>query len=163
MLLRLRAGNAHPLDDCCWNDNPRHLVRQKFRVAQRYERPDPGDNRDAHVLDSTEELLQLLHVEDGLSDGILGTGLNLPLEPLEFLRGIDRRWIHSDSNSESGRLADRIATRVKAAIQVADEIGQPDRIDIEDRRRVRIRPHLGRIPGDHHQVAQPGKMRAQQV
>ena len=51
------------------------------------------------------------------------------------------------------RLAERVAAGIQAVIEPADEIGQPDAVDVEDRGRVRIRPHLRRIAGDDEQVA----------
>ena len=48
-------------------------------------------------------------------------------------------------------------------IEVAHEVREADRVDVEHRRRVGIRPHLRRIAGDEEQVAQADGRRAQQV
>ena len=48
-------------------------------------------------------------------------------------------------------------------IEIVDEVRQPDRVDVEHRRRVRVRPHLRRIAGDDQHVAQANGRRAQQV
>ena len=77
--------------------------------------------------------------------------------------GIDRDRIHADADREARRLADRVAARIEAVIQVADEIRQSDRVDVEHRGRVGIRSHLRRIAGDDEQIAEANGRRAQQV
>ncbi len=48
-------------------------------------------------------------------------------------------------------------------IQLVDHIGQTDRVNIENGRRIRIRPHLRRIAGNDQKIAQAQRRRAEQI
>ena len=82
--------------------------------------------------------------------------MNLVLE-------IDGRGIDPDSNRKARRLANLVAARIEAVIQVVHEIGQPDRVHVEHRRGIRIGTHLRRIAGDDQHVAEPDRRRSQQI
>jgi hypothetical protein len=72
--------------------------------------------------DALEEALELTRVEHRLRDRILGAGVDLPLEALDLVCGIDGGRVHSYADRERGRRADRVAPRIQPAIQVADEV-----------------------------------------
>ena len=48
-------------------------------------------------------------------------------------------------------------------VQPRDEVGEADRIDVEDRRRVGIVADAARIAGDEHEIAQAHGVRAEQI
>src|SRR5438270_3453568 len=108
VLLRLRARDAHPVDDPGGHDNTGYLVGEELGVAQRDERPNPGDDRNAHMLDGAEKFLQLRDIEHRLRDGVLRARFDFPFEALQLLSRIDRGRIHPDAHGESGRLTDRV-------------------------------------------------------
>ncbi len=163
VLFGFGAGCAHALDDLPRNYDSRHLIGQELRVAQRNQRPDPRHDRNASVLDRREKLLELFDVEHWLGDRVFGARFHFPLEPLELLRGVQRRGIHPNADRELRRLADRVPAGIEPAIQLAHEIGETDRIDVEHRGRVRVRPHLWWITGDEQQIAETNGRRAQKV
>ena len=115
------------------------------------------------MLDRREEFLELHHIEHRLRDRVLSPRLHLPLEAFELLRRINRGRIHADTNRELRRLANRVAARIQSPIQVAHEVGEPDRINVEHGGRVRIRPHLWRIAGDEKHVAKTDRCRTQKI
>ena len=99
---------------------PGHLVGQELGVAHRDERPDAGDDRDAHVLDAARrKRSSCADVEHRLRDRVLGARLHLPLEALELVRGIDRGRDSRRRRSRTRRRADRVAAGIEPAIQVA--------------------------------------------
>ena len=57
----------------------------------------------------------------------------------------------------------RLAADVEPAVQPRDDVREADRIDVEDRRRVRIVADLRRIAGDEQHVADAHRVRAEQV
>ena len=61
------------------------------------------------------------------------------------------------------RRANRLAADVAAVIQARHDVGQADRVDVEDRRGVGIVADAPGIAGDEQQVAQAHRVRAEQV
>src|SRR5688572_41251 len=163
MLLRLRAGGAHPLDDRFRHDDSRHLVGQELGVTQGDERPDSGDDWNPRMVDRAKKSFQLLHIEHRLRNRVLRTRFDLPLEPFELVRRIERGRIHADTNREPRWLTDGVAAGIEPAIELADEVGETDRVDIEYRRRIRVRTHLRRVAGDEEYVAESHRRRPEQI
>ena len=64
---------------------------------------------------------------------------------------------------ERGRRANRLAADVAAMVQARHDVGQPDRIDVEHGRGVRIIADAPGIAGDEQQIAQAHGVRAEQV
>ena len=62
-----------------------------------------------------------------------------------------------------GGRTDRLPADVAAVIQPRHDVGQPDRVDVEDGGRVRIIADAPGIAGDQQQIAQTHRVRAQQV
>src|SRR5262245_36579935 len=141
-----------------WN-----FVVQKLGVAVTGQRPDSRDDRDAAMFYTLEEVFELPDVEDRLRDGEFGAGLDLPLEAPDFIIQVNRARVDAHADDEFRRLADRIAAGIEAVVEVVDQVRQTDRIDIEDGRGVRVRPHLRRIAGDDQKVSQSERRRPEQV
>jgi hypothetical protein len=65
-------------------------------------------------------------------------GLHLVAEALALVRRVDRRRVDADADHEARRRADRGSARVEPAVEVRHQVRQPDRVDVEDRRRVGV-------------------------
>ena len=107
--------------------------------------------------------LELTGVEHRLRDRVLGARLHLPVETPQLVVEIEMSRIDADADREARRLAERIAAEVEAAVHEADHVGQADRVDVEHRRRVRVRSHLRRIAGDEQHVAQAERRAAEKI
>src|SRR5690606_30908820 len=97
VLLPLLARAAHPIEDRIRHADARHLVRQELGVARGDERPDPGDDRDADPpsVELFQEGEELFGIEDGLSDRVLGAGLDLPVEAPQLVLEVDRAGVRA--------------------------------------------------------------------
>jgi len=69
------------------------------------------------------------------------------------LISLERRRIHAHPDGELRGRADGVTAWIEPVIQLAHQVGQADGIDVEHRRRVGIRPHLGRVASDEKKVA----------
>ena len=78
------------------------------------------------MLDAAQEVAQLLHVEDGLRDGELGPGLDLPLEALYLFVEVERAGVDADADAKGRGRAYRIVAEVEAVVEFADHVGQAD-------------------------------------
>src|SRR5436853_944908 len=144
--------SLHSLQHGFGNNDSRHLVRQEFRVAIRDQRPDSGYDWNSEALDSLQESPQLLGIERRLCDRIFRARFHLPFESPEFVFQVHGAWIDANAYIERCGLADWISSDIKTVIQPVDHIRQTDRIDVEDRGSIRIRPHLRRIAGYDQEV-----------
>src|SRR5690348_10772731 len=79
-LLPLVLRAAHPSEHCIGDRHARDLVREKLRVTQREQRPDPRHDRNLELPGALQEPLELLGIEHGLRHGELGAGVHLPRE-----------------------------------------------------------------------------------
>ncbi len=80
--------------------------------------------------------------------------------------GIGRKRIDRDADVEPRRGADRLTRDVEPVVEPLDHVRQPDRVHIEDRGRIgiaRLRRVRCRRPGRQQDVAQPHRVRADQV
>ena len=80
------GGFAHPAQDGVGDLNSRDLVGQEFRIPRGDQGPDTSRYGNAEVspIQLFQKRLQLGHVEYGLGDGELGSGIHLPVESLEL-------------------------------------------------------------------------------
>src|SRR5262245_7837790 len=101
---------------------------------------------------TSEEVLELLDIENWLRDGVFGAGFDLPLEATDFVIEIDRAGIDAHADDEFRRLADRVSARIEAVVELIDQVRQTYGINIEDGRGVRIWSHLRRIAGDDQEI-----------
>ena len=76
---------------------------------------------------------------------------------------IERAGFARHADVKRRRLADRLPADVEPAVQPRDHVGQADRIDVEDRRRVRVVADAWRVAGDEQHVADAHRVRAEQV
>ena len=142
---------------------PGHLVGQELGVPKRHQRPDPCHDRNPEALDPPEEPVELGEIEHRLGDRPLRARLHFPRESLELALEVGRGGIHADADDELRRLADRISAGIEPAIEPRHEIGESDAVDVEDRRRLGIGPHLRWIPGDDEQVPDSRRRGAEQI
>ena len=56
-------------------------------------------------------------VEHRLRDDVLRPGLDLPVEPAQFLVEVDRARVHAHADAEPRRLPDRRAREVEAVVR----------------------------------------------
>src|SRR5262249_32857778 len=154
---------AHPFEHRVGHGYAGDFVVQKLGVAVTDQRPDARDDRDATVFDALEEGFQLLGVEDRLRDGVFRSGFDLPFKAADLVIQVDRAGIDAYADDKLRRLADRVSARIQSVIQAVDQVGQSDRVNVEDGRGVRVRPHLRRVAGNDQEVAQAKRRRAQQV
>ena len=64
---------------------------------------------------------------------------------------------------KAGRLADRLPADVAAVVELRDDVGQADRVDVEDGGGIRIVAERRGIAGDEQQVANAHRVGAQQI
>ena len=60
------------------------------------------------MLDTLNEISELVGIKNWLGDRILRAGFDLILETTDLFLGIDCPWIDADADAECGRLADGI-------------------------------------------------------
>src|SRR5205085_8660262 len=94
-------SDAHALHNRRRDAHARHFVVQEFRIAERDERPDARDNRDAHMLYALQKVAQLFSVEDGLRDGVLRTSFHLPLETFDLFVQVERARIDAEDRKST--------------------------------------------------------------
>jgi hypothetical protein len=61
-----------------------------------------------------------------LSDGVFGSGFDLPFKTPDFFFEIDRARIDADSDGESRGTANRVVSLIKPVIELVDHICQTD-------------------------------------
>ncbi len=149
------VGVPHAPEDGLRDDHARYFIGEELGVARRHQRPDPGDDGNPYSVDLAQEALELRHVEHRLRDGKLGSGLDLVHETPQLHGRIDGGRVASDADGVARRFADGVAAGIEAVIQVVDQIGQADRVDVEDGGRVRVGAHLRRVPGNEQDIPQP--------
>src|SRR6185369_9598074 len=98
--------------------------------------------RNATVLDPLEKDMELLDIKHRLGNGILGAGLDLPLEAFDFFIKIHRAGINADADRESGRFASRVIPQIQSVVQLVDHVRQTDSVNVEYGCGIRVRPHL---------------------
>jgi hypothetical protein len=76
---------------------------------------------------------------------------------------VERAGICRNTDVKCGRLSNRLAADVLAAIQFGRQIGETNRIDFIHGRRVRIVTDARRIAGDDQEIADSHRVRAEQI
>ena len=154
---------AHPLDEPLRDSLAGHLVGQPLGFPQAAERADGDDERQVDLARPGPEMGHVGDVEDRLGHGELGPGLGLVAIAPDLLVEVERRRADADAGVERGRLADRLTAEVGAVIQPAHRVGDADRVRLDEHGRVGIVGPTGRLAGDEQDVAQPERVRAEQL
>ena len=102
-------------------------------------------------------------IEDRLGHDEVGAGRDLPFEPPEFAVVVERAGFGARGHVKVRGLVEGLAGGIDAVVEPVDPAQKLDRVEIVDGRRVGIVADLGRVAGDHHQIADPEGMRAEQV
>ena len=90
-------------------------------------------------------------------------GGELAFEPVPFGPGVGGRGIERAGDREACRLPDRRAGLVLAAVEPAEDVDQPDRIDVPDAGSVRVVADPRRVAGEGDDVPDPQRMRPEQL
>src|SRR5207245_9558374 len=109
-----------------------------------------SDYRNSRILDTFNEVTQLLNVKYWLRDRILRTRLNLVFEATNLLVRIDRAGVDSNTNTKRCRLANGVVADVETMVQLADHIRQTNGVNVKDSGCVRVGTHLWRVAGDQY-------------
>ena len=113
--------------------------------------------------DSLHEPFKDPEIKYRLRDDVLRPRLDLPIEAPEFLIHVDRAGIGSDADTEPCRLADGVPGKVESMVEPIHDVGEANRVDIEDRSGIRITPKLRRISRDGEDIAHAERPRTEQV
>ena len=147
------------------DDHPRHLVVDAPRELQARQRPDADEQRDRGLAaEPLEERVEVRDVEEHLRHRELRARVELALEALELHVEVVGGRVHRDADVEGRRRVDRAAVEVLTAIEVCDQVGEPDRVDFVDAAAgAGVVRFLGRIAGDREDVAHAFGVRAEQL
>src|SRR5258706_5330260 len=153
----------HALEQRIRNADAWHFVGHELGVSRALERKNAGDDREPRTFDPLHERFEAPHIEDRARDDELGATVDLLVQAAQLLIEVRRRRIDRDADMKRCRRADRLPADVAPAIEPRHEVGQPDRVDVEDSGRIRIIADPPGIASDEHQVSQPHRVRAKQV
>ena len=103
-----------------------------------------------------------VQIEHRLRDDIFGAGLRLPFHPADLFVHVQSARVGAHADQQRGLRSHGIAADVQAVVQIVDDVGEADGVDVEDRGGVRVSAHARRIAGDADQVADPDGVRAEQ-
>ena len=105
----------------------------------------------------------MVQVEHRLGDHVLGAGLDFPFEAADLLVQVERPGVGAHADQQGGLRPHGIAADIQAVVEVVDDVDQADGVHVEDRRGIRVGSHARRVAGDTDQVADAGRMGAQQL
>ena len=127
----------------------------EFRVSEARKRPKAGEDGNAAMGYSLQEILQDSNIENRLGDGKLSAGIDLALEAGDFVIKVRSSGIDSDADMKSSRFRQPPSSDIDSSVQRADDIRQTDRIDIKNSSGIRIVPKLGRVSGYDQDIPYP--------
>src|SRR5579883_1075893 len=139
------------------------LVDHELRIAVTGQGPDAGDDRQFVLFDPAQEQLEQIEIENRLRDDIFGARFHLPGKPPELLVHVERARVGSDTNQQRSLGSGGITADIESLIEIVGDVCQADGIDIEDRARIRVGAHARRIPGDADEIADTGRVCAEQL
>ena len=134
-------GLVHSFQDGVRHRNAQFVLHE-LGVARADQRPNARYYWDAAMLDVLQEILQQVEIENRLRHHIFGASFDFVLKTTDLFIEVGQARVSAHANHESRAFADRVSTQIQAAIQVVDNVYQPDGVDIEHRRGVGIIAHL---------------------
>ena len=157
------CGSCHALENRVRHRDAQFVLHE-LGIAHADQRPDAGDHRNPAVLDA----LAGMSPAGARSKTGWVTAYSAPASTLYSKRRISSSILGSPGLAPTPITKPvpapiGIAADIEAAIQVVDDVHQPDGVHVEHRGRVGIVAHLRRIAGDADQVANADRGRAQQV
>ena len=93
----------------------------------------------------------------------MGAGVELALEAVPLGRPVGGRRVEGAGDGEPGRLADRRAGAVLAAVEPGQDLDEPDRVDVPDARAGRVVADPRRVAGQGQDVADAERVGAEQL
>ncbi len=154
---------THPLEDRRGHLDAGHLVGQELGVAQRGQRPDARDDGNPEPSDASRNRPSC----SGSNTGWV-TANSAPASTFQANRSSSRSrstadWFARHADHEPGGLPDRVSARIEPPVEPPHQVGEADAVDVEDRGRVGIGAHGGRVAGHDQHVAQPAGRGAEQI
>src|SRR5579884_3143924 len=135
-------------------------------MAVTYEGVYPGKERNpGHIerLNTTEKVREPFEIEHRPDHAEVGSRLDFVFKPAKLFIRVKGIGIKADADQEVGLRAKWIPVHVEPAVQIAQNIYQPDRVHIENRRCRRERCKLWRIARHRPDVPDTQSECAQQV
>jgi len=112
LCIRRRADAAQ---DRIWHRDTQ-LVLHELRVSCAHQRPYPGEDRNAAMLDAFQESLQDRDIEDRLRNGVLRSGFYLEFEAADLFIEVRGPWVSTHTDNEAGSTSDGVAADIESLI-----------------------------------------------